>query len=138
MVSDLAAASRDLRSVSEVARVAEQELQQVAAQFAQQGTTLDHTADRHQALLEQYRSVFDRIQQGLGAVLQQLADGMQRYHEASRTGLREHLEEFDNHLAAATQQIKGSVEGIREGLETLTDAIDSAATRIGGDGKGGK
>jgi ABC-type transporter Mla subunit MlaD len=118
-----------------MARNAQNELQQVSGVFAQQGTLLQQTVDRHRAFLDQFNSVFKTVEQGLGNILRQLGEGMQRYQEALRVSLRQHLQEFDNHLATATQQIKASVEGIGPGLEDLAEAIDSAAKRIGNDGR---
>ncbi|MEM4408118.1 MAG: hypothetical protein QXI19_05175, partial [Candidatus Caldarchaeum sp.] len=134
LISDLVAITRDLRSVGEVARNAHGELQQVTNSFAQQGQLLQQTITSHKALLDEFSKVFDCVSQGLGGILRQIGEEMQRYQERSRESLSLHLQEFDKHLASATQHIKVSVEGIGPGLEDLAEAIDAAAKRIGSNG----
>ncbi|HXG22745.1 MAG TPA: hypothetical protein VNN62_27185 [Methylomirabilota bacterium] len=134
LISDLVATTRDLRSVGEVARNAHRELQQITNSFAQQGQFLQQTTTSHKAILDEFSKVFDRVSQGLGGILRQIGEEMQRYQERSRESLSLHLQEFDKHLASATQHIKVSVEGIGPGLEALAEAIDAAAKRIGSNG----
>jgi hypothetical protein len=134
LISDLTATARDLRAVGEVARNTHGELRQVTNAFAQQGQLLQQTAISHKAILDEFSKVFDRVSQGLGGILRQIGEEMQRYQERSRESLSLHLQEFDKHLASATQHIKVSVEGIGPGLEDLAEAIDAAAKRIGSNG----
>ncbi len=51
LTSDLVATTRDLRSVGEIARNAQNELRQVSDLFTQQGTAFRQTTDRQEALL---------------------------------------------------------------------------------------
>jgi DNA-binding FrmR family transcriptional regulator len=137
IISDLAVTARDLRAAGEGARNAQSELQQVSGIFSQQGSLLQQTTDRYATLLDQFGSIFKIIEQGLGNILQQLGEEMRRYQEVSKTSLREHLQDFDTHLANTLRQIKGSIEGINPGLEDLAEAIDSAMKHVGSNGKRG-
>lgn len=136
LTSDLAAITRDLRSTGDTARNAHIELHKVSDSFAQQGTLLQQTVDRHVAFLNQFQDVFKIVEQGLGSILRQIGEGIQQYQNALKESLSKRLQEFDNHLATATQQIKMSIEGIGPGLEDLSEAIDSAAKQIGNNGRG--
>lgn len=135
LISDLVATTHDLRATGETARNAQAELQQVSSAFAQQGALLQQTTDGQANLLAQFQNVFKTVELGLGSILRQIGEGMQHYQQASRVSLVQHLQEFDNHLATATQQIKVSVEGIGPGLEDLAEAIDSATKQIGSNGR---
>jgi len=137
IISDFAVTARDLRAAGEGARNAQSELQQVSEIFSQQGSLLQQTTDRYATLLDQFGSIFKTIEQGLGNILQQLGEEMRRYQEVSKTSLREHLQDFDTHLANTLRQIKGSIEGINPGLEDLAEAIDSAMKHVGSNGKRG-
>jgi hypothetical protein len=133
-ISDLAATTRDLRAVGEVARNAHGELQQISSSFVQQGQFLQQATASHKAVLDEFRKVFDLVSQGLGGILQRIGEEMQQYQERSTESLRFQLQEFDQGIAEVARRITGSVEIISPGLEELADAIDTAAKRIGNNG----
>src|SRR5439155_11675115 len=135
LVSDLSSAATNLRAAGEATRGAQEELRKVSSSLELQAKVFEQAMGHHPALLREYQTVFDRIQQGLGAVLQQLAESMQRYHEASRAALKGHLQDFDEHLGTVTRKIKGSVDELGDGLQDLMEAIDTAAAKISPDGK---
>lgn len=82
--------------------------------------------------MDQYKQVFNQVEQSAAALLTQIEQHLNNHVEVSRRGFEDLVRVADEHFANATNRLGGSVSELDEYLQDLTDILGKNSHNNGG------
>lgn len=84
---------------------------------------IEHSVSKMEASWKAYEEKFGIVNQGLENTFKVLLDNIRQYNDLTSNGLKENLNAFDTHIAAALNGIRGFNEELQEAVEDLNSAV---------------
>jgi hypothetical protein len=120
----------------------QQDVQLATASLSNQATTnlktiLETTLERHESLLreyqtafEKYHSVFAGLDKQLGLVFNSINDGMIKYNNTVEANFRGIVDAANQTIPPMAQALKAESDQLAEKLEDLSDVLDKGIERL--------
>jgi ABC-type transporter Mla subunit MlaD len=86
--------------------------------------------ERYQATLQNYKGVFDTLDQKIEGVLTAINRGMQDYVQTAENNFRGIVSHANSHLPKMTESFDGQIHRLSEQLEDLTEALDKGIKNL--------
>lgn len=99
--------------------------------FLQESTVVQGIQKENAEAVKRYQDVFSEVERGLGVVLAQLGENLQRYNDLTRTGLEGYLTQYDQSLSSATTKLSSTVKDLDEVLENFGDHMEVIRKAVG-------
>jgi DNA repair exonuclease SbcCD ATPase subunit len=87
-------------------------------------TNIKNSLDENQKLLNDYVQKFSIIRNGLEEIFAQVDKGLKAYSQTTKQGINDYLSEFSNQLSQAAGKLAGSIDGLNELFEDVSDLLE--------------